>query len=181
VDDFVRVTDYAVCMKNPRSQMLLSVTRWLSFSAIVIVVLVCSDRATVFADENAQQKVAPFFSKFCLNCHGAKKLEGDFSLLEVGANPRVADHVKSWKKILDKLELREMPPDDSKQPNFAATQHIVKWIKQELRAAGVKIDDGKWLNPSRGNWVDHDTLFSGKPKNKTATTARLWRLDGSSV
>jgi hypothetical protein len=130
-----------------------------------------------FADEQ-NAKIAPFFSQFCLKCHGAKKPEGDFSLLKIAANQKVAAHLESWKKILDKVESLEMPPDESKQPDAATRTRFVQWIKQELRAAGEEIDDGKWLHPSRGNWVDHDSLFSGKAAGQTGTTRRLWRITG---
>lgn len=57
-----------------------------------------------------------------------------------------------------------------------------RWWRSRSRhrfAAGVVLDDGKWLAPIKGNYVDHQTLFSGKPVvAENGTNPRLWRLTG---
>lgn len=71
-----------------------------------------------------------------------------------------------------------MPPKKEKQPAAEERAAVLKWIQGTLVTTGV-MDRAAWLDPSRGNWVDHDLLFSGKAdEGVTATRGRLWRLSG---
>jgi hypothetical protein len=88
--------------------------------------------------------------------------------------PRIA----VWKRVLDQLRSGEMPPKGALQPSSELRQMAATAIKDSLSKIGETVDEGKWLHPTRGNWVDHDALFSGKPATATATRGRLWRLTG---
>lgn len=125
--------------------------------------------------------IAPFVERFCVDCHGAKNPEGKASLVGVGltgdlAKPR---ELQVWQAVFEKLEGREMPPRDAEQPSEAERARVAKWLATAIRAAGVVLDDGKWLAPIKGNYVDHQTLFSGKRVvAANGTNPRLWRLTG---
>jgi hypothetical protein len=119
--------------------------------------------------------------RFCVDCHGAKNPEGKFSFVGVGltgdlAKPR---ELQVWQAVHEKLEGREMPPRDAEQPTEAERAQVAKWLANAIRAAGVVLDDGKWLAPIKGNFVDHPTLFSSKSVvEANGTNPRLWRLTG---
>jgi hypothetical protein len=125
--------------------------------------------------------IAPFVKRFCVDCHGAKNPEGKFSFVGVGltgdlAKPR---ELQVWQAVHEKLEGREMPPRDAEQPTEAERAQVAKWLANAIRAAGVVLDDGKWLAPIKGNFVDHPTLFSSKSVvEANGTNPRLWRLTG---
>lgn len=120
----------------------------------------------------------PFLQQFCAECHGEKKPKADLSLHNLTDAPVKRDEIDTWRVILDKLESGEMPPEGSKQPPSDQRQQTVAAIKEMLKASGESLDEARWSAPSRGNWIDHDSLFSGKPVDPAATKPRLWRLSG---
>ena len=156
--------------------------------AIVMLFVFWAGVSTIEAQDAAAQRtavfsrdIAPFVKRFCVDCHGAKNPEGKFSFVGVGltgdlAKPR---ELQVWQAVYEKLEGREMPPRDAEQPTEAERAQVAKWLATSIRAAGVVLDDGKWLAPVKGNYVDHQTLFSGKSVvEANGTNPRLWRLTG---
>lgn len=127
--------------------------------------------------------VASFLARYCVQCHGPDKQEGDVAFHNLDWALRQPAQVEIWTNIFRKLAGGEMPPNDARQPPPDRREEVLSEIKRTLSQAGVDIDDGRRLHPSRGNWVDHDALFSGKSAvgnqaDKTATRGRLWRLTG---
>jgi hypothetical protein len=56
---------------------------------------------------------------------------------------------------------------------------MLESLAAAIKVSGVVLDDNKWLSPVKGNYVDHQLLFSGVPaKEITGTKARLWRITG---
>lgn len=129
-------------------------------------------------EQFSNAKMVLFLNKFCVRCHGKEKQEGKVALHNFGKSTSFELKSSLWKNVLEKVESGEMPPDENTQPSPVQRNEFVSWIQRQLRNAGESIDDGKWLHPKRGNWVDHETLFSGKPVKSTATRGRLWRLTG---
>jgi hypothetical protein len=127
---------------------------------------------------SAQAELKPFLDQFCVQCHGEKKPKANLSLLNLTDAPIKRSEIDTWKTVLDVLEIGEMPPEGAKQPPSEQRQKMVAAIKGMLKNAGESIDEARWLAPSRGNWIDHDALFSGKPVDPAATRPRLWRLTG---
>ena len=121
--------------------------------------------------------VAPFVESYCVKCHGAEKQKGKVALHTLRGEPLQASQMELWKQMLEQLDNGEMPPDDAKQPSPEERKRVQLWIRTALGNAGEAPDAGKFLHPSKGNWVDHDALFSGKA-TAAATPARLWRLTG---
>jgi len=73
-----------------------------------------------------------------------------------------------------------MPPPDRNNLPLPNRQFAIASIKSSLKAAGVVMDELKELLPSRGNWVDHDALFSGRAVGEADTPSRVWRLSPES-
>ena len=117
-----------------------------------------------------------FLIAHCVRCHGKKNPEGNVSLLALPADPKTPKDIEIWKRVYEQLDNGQMPPQDSKQPPSADRQLAIASIKSNLKAAGVKFDELKELAPARGNWVDHDALFSGKAAGEAGTPSRVWRL-----
>lgn len=161
----------------------MCVFRSLTIGVIVALPLQlqAEDNQVLSADGKSAQ--ITFLKLHCVKCHGPNKREGKLALHELSEQELAAPQVNTWKKILAKLESGEMPPDDAKQPSLADRTQTLRRIRQQLTAAGVTLDESKWLHPSRGNWVNHDALFSGKAfsgkaTESGATRGRLWRLTG---
>jgi mono/diheme cytochrome c family protein len=122
--------------------------------------------------------VAPFVEGYCVKCHGAEKQKGKVALHTLRGEPLQDSQIELWKAVLEQLENGEMPPEDARQPSTEQRKQVQQWIKTALSNAGESLNEGKMLDPSKGNWVDHDALFSGKATAATVTPARLWRLTG---
>ena len=75
--------------------------------------------------DGKQNKIATFVQQYCVRCHGREKQEGDLALHQLGAKSVVGTQVEIWKKIFDKLESGEMPPEDAKQPSLDARKQAM--------------------------------------------------------
>jgi hypothetical protein len=68
--------------------------------------------------------IKPLLSTYCFKCHGAEKQKGDLNLSTIG-NDEAAQHAgKIWRRVLDKLRVREMPPEDAPQPTAAEWERL---------------------------------------------------------
>lgn len=59
-----------------------------------------------------KEKVAPFVTKYCQDCHGNKKTKGKLNLQPALANPGDAAYVQAWLQALSNVKAHDMPPDD---------------------------------------------------------------------
>lgn len=131
------------------------------------------------ADESPNsQFVAGFLSNHCVSCHSTEKPKADFSLHELAGKSVSTESLRAWQAVFERLASGEMPPAKAPQPGAEDREKFGEWLGEMLVANGVSLNDGRWLHPSRGNWVDHDALFSGKGNTAAATRGRLWRLTG---
>lgn len=146
--------------------------RWKCFTAAVAIAAIMGPARPACAD------VKPFLDQFCVRCHGEKKAEGKLTLHTLAETEVENAAIAKWKEVLGKLETGEMPPEDAKQPTVEQRLQTILAIRTVLKKAGEPIGDARRQHPSRGNAVDHDALFSGKPVAPAATQARLWRLTG---
>ncbi len=78
-------------------------------------------------------KVKPFIETYCISCHGPKKQSASLDLSRDTTVAAVVKNAKEWELVLDKLHLKEMPPEAAKkQPTDAERAEVVKWVR-ELR------------------------------------------------
>lgn len=120
-----------------------------------------------------------FLSDHCIDCHGETAPEGNRSLHDLGAVDVVNADV--WKSVWAQVAIKEMPPADSEQPDVVDRLRFADWIVSELKR--VMHDKGGFhehLDPSKGNFVDHELLFGALPENvvliPTSSPARIWRV-----
>jgi hypothetical protein len=124
--------------------------------------------------------VAPLVKQYCVGCHGTKDPEGNMSLAGLTGDLAKPEELRIWQSVLDRIESHDMPPAEAEQPSETERQRAGRWLTAALTAAGVTLDEGKWLAPAKGNYVDHKALFSdAKPADPTGTRARLWRLQAA--
>ena len=81
--------------------------------------------------------IRPILQEFCLGCHSAAKREGEFDLERFATFFDVRGDVKAWEKMAEMLEIGEMPPDDSPQPDSAARRTLESWIESYLDAEAL--------------------------------------------
>ncbi|MCP4785672.1 MAG: DUF1588 domain-containing protein [Fuerstiella sp.] len=120
-----------------------------------------------------------FLASHCVDCHGDTDPEGYLSLNELGPVDEL--NAGTWKSVWAQVTLKEMPPRDSDQPDVVERLQFSDWIVGEL--ARVMRDKGGFralLDPSKGNYVDHDLLFGSLPEGiklaPASSPARIWRV-----
>jgi hypothetical protein len=80
---------------------------------------------------------AAFFEKRCVQCHGPKKQKAKLRLDTLDWTPDDLKNLQTWREIADKLELREMPPEDEPQPSPAERTAMLQWLGPKLAAAST--------------------------------------------
>jgi hypothetical protein len=107
------------------------------------------ERGPVVEDEKTdfQTQVMPLLKQYCTECHGGtkQKAELDLDRFQGKADAAVMKDRELWEKVLEKLEGREMPPEDRPQPSPPEIERITKWIEQALAA----FDCRNLKNPGR--------------------------------
>ena len=103
----------------------------------LIVAGLLLSRCAAAADEPGQdlgrqfeQTVRPFVQTYCQSCHGAEKSEAKLNLASFATTAQVASDHRTWQTVMERLEAREMPPEDAKrQPTEAQQREIIEWIR----------------------------------------------------
>ena len=120
-----------------------------------------------------------FLANNCVDCHGATDPEGKLSLHNLSSLDET--NAALWKTIWAQVTLKEMPPRDAPQPAVVQRLRFSDSIVRELTRA-MKDQGGfrDHLDPSKGNFVDHDLLFGPLPAGiqlvPTSTQTRIWRV-----
>ena len=83
------------------------------------------------------QRVQPILKRYCNNCHSPKELKGDLNLQRFGKLAAVRKDPKVWLKVVEMLDLGEMPPEKSAQPSAKQKQFLRSWAIRYLRAESL--------------------------------------------
>ena len=117
------------------------------FLVFINLYLICFSQAKEQTHVRIDPKVSALIEKYCIRCHGPKRQKGSLRLDHVSNVLSDGTAALQWQDILDALNLSEMPPEDSKQPE-----------KEELAAAlealtGNLVEARKRLTDSGGHIV----------------------------
>ncbi|MEI6536423.1 MAG: c-type cytochrome domain-containing protein, partial [Verrucomicrobiaceae bacterium] len=124
-----------------------------------------------------EKGVRPILEKNCVSCHGPEKKKGKLTLHDIGHDFTDSSSVQLWGRVLEQLEIREMPPDDKPQPSASDRAQMIAWIKNGLTSAGRGFElSSKLLLPEYGNRVSHEMLFNGQITDLPYSPSRLWRI-----
>ncbi|MCH2210293.1 MAG: DUF1592 domain-containing protein [Fuerstiella sp.] len=111
------------------------------------------DRQPDFADS-----VRPFLQTYCVECHGSEKQEGKLDLSHHSTSETIAKNYRLWDLVLERLEAKEMPPEEaSRHPAPEVLRDVIDSLqalrRQEAqRRAG---DPGRVL-PRRLSNAEYD-------------------------
>jgi hypothetical protein len=110
------------------------------FLSAIVAALVAGWPAFAIADPAAEagreqmfrEQIQPLLQTFCFDCHGNVESEGDLRLDTFGSARAVFEGRKTWFKVLQKLTVKEMPPEDAEQPTDAERRFFIEWIDKTL-------------------------------------------------
>lgn len=80
-------------------------------------------------------KVKPLIEKYCIDCHGPKKVKGKIRFDNIDPNIISGDHTNMWEDTLEAFNTGEMPPEDELQPTIEEREVIALWIDKEFQKA----------------------------------------------
>jgi hypothetical protein len=88
------------------------------------------------AEPNAFSKIiAPVIQQHCVKCHGAQgEVEGDLDLLALNSD-QLTKNVELVRKLIDVLDLEEMPPEDEPPLDPELRQSLVTELRSILHAS----------------------------------------------
>ena len=82
-----------------------------------------------------QQHARPLLQKYCIDCHGAEKPDGNVRLDEErGIEPLLADK-RLWWNVLKNVRAHMMPPATAESPASEQRRELIEWI--ETAVSGV--------------------------------------------
>jgi len=98
----------------------------------------CADELVYKADATGFAEVAqPFLREHCVKCHGREKQESKLRLDTLEnqfTNPAVA---AKWAEVVTSINTHQMPPEEEKQPELAASSRFADWLTTELGRAEI--------------------------------------------
>lgn len=92
-----------------------------------------------------QKDVKPLLQEYCLDCHNAEKQKGDLNLADYLDNEKLYQHRDVWEKVLETVELGDMPPRKSPQLQDKEKDTLLHYIEGQL----AKFDCETDKNPGR--------------------------------
>src|SRR5262245_26041038 len=89
------------------------------------------------ADDAKQfaERARPFFAKHCQECHGGKKVKGNFRLSELSSDFGDDATRERWLTVLRRLKAGEMPPKSQPRPPQKEVRTLTDWITTSVAAA----------------------------------------------
>jgi len=93
-------------------------------TTLVGFVMLCMAQSSVWAqgtftgnlEPAYESTIQPLLQSYCNECHSAALAEGDVDLFAFKTVVSVQDDAKTWLKVRQMLDTKQMPPKDSPQP-----------------------------------------------------------------
>lgn len=83
--------------------------------------------------------IQPTVQKYCAKCHGADgEVEGEVNLLKLKTATDLSNHPNLVQKLIDVIDLKEMPPEDEPQLESKLRQQLIVELRAVLHATLAK-------------------------------------------
>ena len=79
-----------------------------------------------------ENQVRPLLTKYCIGCHGPATQEAKLRLDQLAPTFDAAPAAR-WRRVLELVELNQMPPKSEPRPTAEDARVLTTWIKDELR------------------------------------------------
>jgi hypothetical protein len=77
-----------------------------------------------------KSEVTPFLNKYCIECHGGKKVKGKVDLTKIKTHKDLLKNYEVFESALELIHEKEMPPEDEAQPSQAEVKKYENWYKK---------------------------------------------------
>ena len=78
----------------------------------------------------------PLVKKYCLECHSAKAKRGGLDLERFASRNDLRGDLKPWQRVVDHLDVGDMPPFGRPQPSAGEKNQLVGWVRALLADEG---------------------------------------------
>jgi hypothetical protein len=142
--------------------------------ALLTILATASYGDSALSSETSQQA---FIEKHCIECHDSDTETGGFNIESLKSV--TASNSVEWQKVWEQVSLKEMPPRTEEQPDHLDRMQFVNSVITGMQEASK--DQGGFhdhLLPTKGNYVEHELLFSDlvKEAEPPSTPSRMWRI-----
>ena len=94
-------------------------------------------------DKEFLEKIQPILKAACLECHSGAEAEAGLALSNFKSTKSILKERQTWEKVIQRLELADMPPKEAAPMADPDRKKLVDWLKSAL----IDIDCGKTPNP----------------------------------
>ncbi len=92
-------------------------------------------------EQQFEQTVRPFVTKYCIGCHSGQMPAAQFDLKSYTSLDMVTEDFPRWSLLMDRLTAKEMPPKPMPAPPDEARQQVIAWV-QAVRAEQIRKSAG---------------------------------------
>ena len=107
----------------------------LSLAASLLLLAATSNAQLSGASPDPPNAVRSLLRKFCFDCHGEAQAEAGLNLQDLTSTDSFARDFRVWRKVIDQLQGRHMPPPDATQPTAAVRSRLVDRVRHQLQQA----------------------------------------------
>jgi hypothetical protein len=94
-------------------------------------------------DQEYVQQIVPILKTACVECHSGAEADGGLALNHFKNSKSIMKERGTWEKVIQRLEIEDMPPADGPKLPAAERKKMIDWIKSMLN----DIECGKSPNP----------------------------------
>ena len=94
-------------------------------------------------DKEFVDKIQPILKAACLECHSGVEADAGLAINNFKTAKSILKERRTWEKVIDRVQLGEMPPKDAAPLANADRKNLVEWLKSAIN----DIDCGRTPNP----------------------------------
>jgi len=91
-----------------------------------------SGRDALSSGSAYERDIQPLLARHCISCHGTKKTKAKLNLESFPDEASVVQARKTWKRIYDQINAREMPPEEKPRLPAPDLEKLTSWIESVL-------------------------------------------------
>ncbi|WP_298861995.1 DUF1592 domain-containing protein [uncultured Gimesia sp.] len=124
---------------RPTIQLVQSPTSYAVFSLLLSIITCFTTDIRAAETDPFTKTIKPAIQKHCAKCHGTGgNAEGEIDLLKLQNSSDLSQNAKLVRKLIDVLDLKEMPPEDEPELEPKLRQQLIAQLKTVLHATVSK-------------------------------------------